>query len=121
MFLSQGAAKGPLKERIGELVRLNADMAKLEQQVATTREQMQEYRVRMNELHDQIFTLKAVRSAGPLMVSLEAKMREISDKLSKATIDVVGLQEKQMIARIHFQDAVAELSLDKNEEAHASK
>ena len=115
VFLSQGAAKGPLKEKIAELVRLQGEMAKIEQHILTTREQMGEYRVRMDELHAQIVTLKAVKSAGPLMVSLEGKMREISDKTSKATIDLVGLQEKQMIARIHFQDGIAELTLEKDE------
>ncbi len=76
---------------------------------------MAEYRARMDELHEQIFTLKAVRTAGPLMQSLEAKMQEISDRLSKATIEIVALQEKRMVARIHFQDGVADLSLEKPE------
>ncbi len=114
VFLSSNAARGPLKEKVAELVRLHGEMAKIEQQIATTREQMQEYRVRMDELHAQIVTLKVVKSAGPLMVSLEGKMREISDRTSKATIDLVGLQEKQMIARIHFQDGIAELTLEKD-------
>src|SRR5512140_3495363 len=118
-FLNGGAARGPLKEKVAELVRLHGEMAKIEQQIATTREQMQEYRVRMDELHAQIVTLKVVKSAGPLMVSLEGKMREISDKTSKATIDLVSLQEKQMIARIHFQDGVAELTLEKDEKQAA--
>jgi hypothetical protein len=79
------------------------------------REQMAEYRSRMNELHEQIFSLKAVRTAGPLMQSLEAKMQEFSDKLSKATIGLVALEEKRMVARIHFQDGVADLSLPRDD------
>jgi len=59
-------------------------------------------------------TLKAVKSGGPLTQSLEKKMQEVSDKLSKATIDLVALQEKLMLARIRFQDGVAELSLEKD-------
>ena len=69
--------------------------------------------MRMDELHVQIVTLRAVKSAGPLMRSLETKLSEVSDKISKATIDLVTLQEKQMIARIHFQDGVADLTLEK--------
>jgi hypothetical protein len=115
VFLSSAAATGPLKERVGELVRLHGEAAKIEQQIATTREQMQEYRVRMDELHAQLVTLKAVRTAGPLMTSLEKKMQEVSDKLSKATVEVVNLQEKLMVARVHFQEGVAELSLEKGE------
>ena len=53
-----------------------------------------------------------VRTGGPLMASLEKKLQEMSDKLSKGTIDVVGLEEQRMLARIKFQDGVADLSLD---------
>jgi hypothetical protein len=114
VYLSSAAVQGPLKEKVAELVKLYGDMTKIDQQIQTTREQMQEYRVRMDELHAQLVTLKAVKTAGPLMASLEKKMQEVSDRLSKATIDVVGYQEKLMIARIHFQDGVAELSLEKD-------
>ncbi len=117
VFLSQAATRGPLKEQVEQLLRLNKELADIDQRITTTREQMVEYRARMDELHDQIFTLKAVRTAGPLMQSLEAKMQEISDRLSKATIEIVALQEKRMVARIHFQDGVADLSLDKSEKS----
>ncbi len=113
VFLSRAAASGPLKERVEALLKLNKEMSDIDQHIATTREQMAEYRSRMNELHEQIFTLKAVRTAGPLMRSLEAKMQEVSDKLSKATIDIVALEEQRMLARVHFQDGVADLSLEK--------
>jgi uncharacterized protein DUF4139 len=112
---SAAAEEAPLRKPIEELVRLEEDMANLEQHIATTREQMGEYRQRVDELHVQIVTLRAVRSAGPLMVSLEKKMQEMSDRVSKATIDVVGLEEKLMIARVHFQDGVAELTLEKSD------
>jgi hypothetical protein len=55
------------------------------------------------------------------MHSLEGKMQEISDKLSKATIDIVALEEKRMVARVHFQDGVADLTLEKPEEKTAAK
>jgi len=54
------------------------------------------------------------------MQSLEAKMQEIRDRLSKATIDIVALEEKRMVARVHFQDGVADLSLEKGEAPLAS-
>jgi outer membrane protein OmpA-like peptidoglycan-associated protein len=119
VFLSRAAA-APLRTQVDSLLKLNKDMADIDQHITTTREQMAEYRERMNELHEQIFTLKAVRTAGPLMHSLEAKMQEISDKLSKATIDIVALEEKRMVARVHFQDGVADLTLEKPEEKTAA-
>jgi len=112
VFLSKAAVTAGLRQQVDLLLKLNKDMADVDAHIATTRDQMVEYRARMNELHEQIFTLKAVRTAGPLMRSLETKMQEISDKLSKATIDIVALEEKRMISRVHFQDGVADLSLD---------
>ncbi|UQA61927.1 DUF4139 domain-containing protein [Polyangium aurulentum] len=120
VYLSSAAVDGRLKESVGKLLDLQKEMGNLEQRMTTMREQMDEYRQRMDELHAQIVTLKAVKSGGPLMQSLEKKMSEVSDRLSRATIDLVALQEKMMVARIRFQDGVAELSLDKDEPAPAT-
>jgi flagellar biosynthesis chaperone FliJ len=118
-YLSSAALEGPLKNAVAELLKIQREMANVEQQIGTMRDQMGEYRARMDELHAQIVTLKAVKTAGPLMQSLEKKLQEVSDKLSKATIDLVGLQEKLMVARIKFQDGVSEISLEKKEEKKA--
>jgi hypothetical protein len=113
VYLSSAAAQGPLKAAVTELLKLQQEIGNLEQRIGTMREQMNEYRARMDELHAQLVTLKAVKTAGPLMQNLEKKLAEVSDRLSKATIDLVGVQEKLMVARIAFQDGVAELSLEK--------
>jgi hypothetical protein len=112
-YLSAAVVEGPLKASVAELLRLHKEMANTEQQIQTTREAMEEYRARMDELHAQVVTLKVVKTAGPLMQNLEKKLAEVSDKLSRATIDLVALQEKLMVARIKFQDGVADLSLEK--------
>ena len=70
---------------------------------------------------EQIFTLKAVKTAGPLMTHLEKKLQEISEKLSKATVDVVTLQEKQMVAKVAFQTGVGDLTLEDKNKATAAK
>jgi hypothetical protein len=104
-----GALKGPIAELLG----IHRDMANTEGHIQTVRQEMDAYRERINELHAQIVTLRAVRTAGPLMQSLEKKMSDMSDKLSKATIDLVALEEQLMVAKVHFQDKVADLTLDK--------
>lgn len=114
-YLNNAALDGPLKSEVEKLLKLHADMMKIEQQIQTAREQMGEYRMRMDELHAQLVTLKAVKTAGPLMQHLEKKLQEVSEKLSKATVDVVGLQEKQMVARVQFQSGVGDLTLESNE------
>lgn len=113
VYLSSGAATGKLKEAVGTLLDIQKEIGDYEQRINTQREQMAEYRQRLDELHAQIVTLKLVKSAGPLTQNLEKKMQEMSDRISKATIDLVSLQEKLMLARIRFQDGVAELSLEK--------
>jgi hypothetical protein len=120
-FVSSDAAKGPLKAAVAELLQLDREMSNVQQHIDTTREQMQEYRQRMDELHAQIVTLKIVKSGGPLMVSLEKKLQEMSDKLSKATVDVVALEEQRMIAKIHFQDRVADLTLEPPESSDGKR
>jgi hypothetical protein len=112
VYLSQAAVEGPLKGAVEELLKTQKEIGDADQHIATLRDQMGEYRQRMDELHAQIVTLRAVRTAGPLMTSLEKKLQEVSDKLSKATIDVVAVEEKLMLARIRFQDRVADLSLE---------
>jgi len=112
-YLSAAVVEGPLKKQVDELLRLNTEMANIEQRISGTRDQMAEYRTRMDELHAQIVTLRAVKmTSGNLLTTLERKLADISDKLSKATVAVVGFQEQLMVARIRFQDGVAELSLE---------
>jgi hypothetical protein len=111
-YLSSAAAQGPLKAQVEALMQTQTQIGDDEQRVATLREQMGEYRQRMDELHAQVVTLRAVRTAGPLMASLEKKLQDVSDRLSKATIDVVAIEEKLMLERIKFQDGVADLSLE---------
>jgi hypothetical protein len=121
LYLSSAALDGPLKTAVSELIKLHQDMENLSQQIGTMREQMTEYRTRMDELHAQIVSLRAVKTkGGNLLEHLEKKLQEVSDKLSTATVDLVGVQEKLMVARIRFQDGVAELSLEKKEEVGAT-
>ncbi len=112
-YLSAGAQGNvALRTRFDELLKLQEEIGNHEQKISTTKDTIEEYRRRMDELHAQVLTLKAVKTAGPLMKSLEQKLDEISDRLQKATVDLVGYQEKLMVTRIKLQDGVAELSLD---------
>jgi outer membrane protein OmpA-like peptidoglycan-associated protein len=114
LYLSSAVVAGPLKEKVAELLRLQQEIGTLDQQIGSMRDQMAEFKMRMDELHAQLVTLRAVKNPqGNLMQHLEKKLQEVNERLSKATLDLVGLQEKLMVARIRFQDGVAELSLEK--------
>jgi chromosome segregation ATPase len=93
------------------IVKEQLELANIEQRKATAREQLGEYKARMDELHAQIVTLKMVKSAGPMMQSLEKKLSETSDKVSKITVQIVELEEQAMVARIKLQDSIAELTM----------
>ncbi len=112
VYLSSAAGNEALRKQVNDLLKLQKETANIEQQIETTREQMQEYRSRMDELHGQILSLREVRTGAALLTALEKKMKDISDKVSGATIALVNLQERLMISRVHFQDAVAELTLE---------
>jgi hypothetical protein len=113
VFLSSAAMEGPLKGEVATLLELQKKMGNVEQQITTQREAISEYKARMDELHAQVVTLRAVKSAGPLIGTLEKKLGEISDKLGKKTVDLVAMQEALMVSRIKFQDGVSELTLEK--------
>lgn len=116
LYVSAAAVAGPLKEQVARIVKLQQEIGNLEQRVETTREQLGEYRTRLDELHAQIFTLKAVKTGGTLMKDLEKKMQETGDKVSKTTIDLVNQEEQLMMAKIRLQDAIAELTVKKDED-----
>ncbi len=92
---------------------LHSDMAKHEESIDHLRERQGEFRSRAEELQSQIFSLKLVRTAGSLMAHLQTKMKDTSEQVQKATVQIVDAQEKLMMARVKFQDALAELTLEK--------
>jgi hypothetical protein len=112
VYLSGGEVPEALKKPLEDLIKLQQEIGNIEQRISTLREQMQAYRTRMDELHAQVVTLRLVKGGGTLMKNLEKKLSEVSDRLSQATIDLAGYEEKAMLLRIRFQDGVAELSLE---------
>lgn len=108
-----GGADKALLDKLQGVLELHRNIADRELAIETQRKRLSDYRVRMDELHAQIVTLKVVRSGGSLMKHLKSKMQGISERVQKATIQVVESEEKLMLARIRFQDALAELSLEK--------
>ena len=106
------ADPGPeLKADLKELLGLHKQMVDGKEKIDSLRRRLAEYRVRMDELHGQILTLKAVKSAGDLLKHLEAKMKDISSRVQKTTIEVVDTEEKIMLAKVKFQDQLSELTL----------
>jgi hypothetical protein len=111
-FVSSAALTGDVAGKLKGLLELQKELGNTEQKIETQREQMTEYRSRMDELHLQIVTLKAVKTGGSLMKNLEKKLEEVSDKLSKSTVDLVALEERRRSGRIKLQDGVTPTALE---------
>jgi len=100
-----------LKEQLKKLLGIHKTLVDLAQEQDSLRRRLSDYRERMDELHGQILTLTAVKTGGELMGHLKTKMKEISDRVQKTTIQIVDQEEKIMLERVQFQDTLAELVL----------
>ncbi|MGN6104251.1 MAG: OmpA family protein, partial [Kofleriaceae bacterium] len=100
-----------LKEQLRKLISIHRSLIDLAQEQESVRRRLVDYKARMDDLHAQILTLQAVKTGNDLMTHLKAKMRDISDRVQKTTIALVDQEEKIMLTRVRFQDALAELSL----------
>lgn len=111
VFLETADPGPELAADLKELLAVHKEMIDGKEKIDSLRRGLAEYRIRMDELHGQILTLKAVKSAGDLLKHLEAKMKDISKLVQKATIEVVDTDERIMLAKVKFQDQLAELTL----------
>ncbi|HEY0479112.1 MAG TPA: OmpA family protein [Kofleriaceae bacterium] len=100
-----------LKDQLRKLLGIHRALVDLAQEQDSLRRRLADYRGRMDDLHGQILTLQAVKTGGELMGHLKTKMKEISDRVQKTTIQIVDQEEKIMLARVQFQDTLAELTL----------
>lgn len=112
VWLEDQKPGAPTTDTMKRLLGLYNEMAKSQEMIEHLRERGEEFRVRMDELHAQIFSLKVVKTGGSLMAHLQQKMKEISDKVQGNTLAVVQTQEKLMLAKVRFHDELAELTLE---------
>ena len=96
---------------IRDRLSIHKKLIDLTQEQQSLDRRLRDYRERMDELHAQIITLQAVKTGGGLMTHLKTKMKDISERVQKATIGMVDTEEKIMLTRVEFQDALAELAL----------
>jgi hypothetical protein len=111
VFIDDPAASPQLKQQIEAMLATHRGAADLIDKIVTLRDQLAEYRSRSGELHAQLVTLKAVRTGGDLMADLRQKLSQTSDRIQKTTIALVDAQEQLMLARVKFQNQLAELRL----------
>jgi hypothetical protein len=86
-----------LKDQLRKLLGIHKTLVDLAQEQDSMRRRLNDYRTRMDELHGQIVTLQVVKTGGDLMGHLKTKMKEISDRVQKTTIQIVDQEEKIML------------------------
>ena len=111
IYVDSAVGTPELKAQLKGLLGIHKKLVDLSQQQDSLRRRLDDNRERMDELHGQIITLTAVKSGGSLMTHLKDEMKDISDRVQKATISMVDGEEQIMLTKVQFQDAIADLSL----------
>lgn len=104
-------ANKALDKQLRAVLATHKSMIDLATEQDSLRRRLADYKERMDELHAQLVSLQAVKTGGDLMVHLRAKMRDISNRVQATTMSIVDQEEKIMLARVRFQDQLAELAL----------
>jgi hypothetical protein len=111
IYVDSAVGTPALKSQLEKVLALHKQLIDYSEEQTSIHRRLDEYRERMDELHGQILTLQAVKTGGDLMNHLKDKMKDISERVQKATISLVDFEEKIMLSRVQFQDAIAELTL----------
>ena len=111
IFVESPNPSRELKQQLQSLLAIHREVVDTGEKIISLRQRAGEYRERMDELNDQIVSLKKVKRAGALQKSLQDKMVDISNRVQKTTIEIVDSQEQLMLAKVRFQDTLAELTL----------
>lgn len=110
VYLSGDASEdAELTARLAPLLAIHRDIVDHYGAVDSLRTRLAELRTRSGELHRQIVSLRAVKSRGPLVRHLDAKLREISERIQRSTLEIVDREQKLTLARLRFRDRLAEL------------
>jgi len=112
VYVDAAEGNADLKGQLKKLLGIHKNLVDLAQEQDSLRRRLSDYRERMDELHGQILTLQAVKTGNDLMGHLKVKMKDISNRVQKTTIAIVDQEEKIMLARVEFQDLLAELTLE---------
>jgi hypothetical protein len=101
-----------LKQKLGQVLTMHRELGELDEKLTTISTQIDMYRARVDELNNQLVTLRKVPQAAELSRNLARKMAEISDKLQKATLDAASVEGERLTRRVALEDRLAELTLE---------
>jgi hypothetical protein len=99
---------------LAEVVELHRRTAELQEKRQTAELQSETYRERIDELNEQLVSLRRVAQAQALSHSLAQKMDEMSQKLQKLTLTIADIDGQILAERVTLEDRLAELTLGKS-------
>lgn len=112
LFVASSHPSPELRGQLTAILALHAELFDEIERIATLREHAAEYRERQAELTAQLVELRKLKSATSLSRHLADKAAEISTRLQDTTVAIIEAQDKVLLLRVKFQDALAELHLD---------
>jgi hypothetical protein len=111
-----------LKQKLSQVLTMHRELGELDERLRTIATQVEMYRARVDELNQQLVTLRRVPQAAELSRNLAKKMAEISERLQRATLDAAGVEGERLTRRVALEDRLAELTLEsRREQAVANK
>ncbi len=119
-WLADAGSDEPMAEHLREVIALHGQMLTHREVITSLRQRNEEYRLRMQELEEQVLSLQAYGAGAGLSRHLKAKLREMSDHVQETTIETVSAQEQLMVTRIRLQEAIAELRFEPGNKGRAS-
>jgi hypothetical protein len=106
------ATAGPVRDGLLSMVKLAEEAGSLRQKAAATRALLDDERRRADRLRGQIASLRGGRTSAPLLAPLDRKLEELDRRLSHATLELLGLDERLAVLHVRAADAAHDLRLD---------
>ena len=110
-FASDESLEPSARNQLAQIGKTNDGIATLTDELQSLRDQGQTYAERSRDLHAQIVTLKLVKSAGDLLSSMNAKLKQTTELSQRTTIAIVQAQENLMLERVRLASQLSELGV----------
>ena len=111
VYVASARPSPELRAQLQTILDLHADLFDTVDKIASLRERAGEYRDRQAELTGQLMSLRKVKTAAALSTQLAEKAADMATRLQATTLAIVDAQDRIMLMRVQFADALAELRL----------
>ncbi|MBL8620508.1 MAG: hypothetical protein JNK64_04365 [Myxococcales bacterium] len=111
VYVQSDRPTSALKKQLEAILAIHRELFDTVDKIASLRERAAEYRDRQAELTGQLMSLRKVKTAAALSTQLAEKAADMATRLQATTLAIVDAQDRIMLMRVQFADALAELHL----------